>query len=131
MELALASEWAEWCRSSERGVYVAPAPSGREWHGLHFISSGAFAGAVFAFELIIPAGWVPIIRGARLSRTSFAAPPCLVATRAHPRHHRADADIPTRCLAAGFSRRCSTRRFETESWTCRRTQRSGPRANKS
>lgn len=66
MELALASEWAEWCRSSERGVYVAPAPSGREWHGLHFISSGAFAGAVFAFELIIPAGWVPIIRGAPL-----------------------------------------------------------------
>ena len=57
LELALAREWAEWCGAPERGLYVAPAPSGREWHGLQFISSGAFAGAVFAFAVSIPADY--------------------------------------------------------------------------
>lgn len=57
MELLLADEWKEWCRNSERGLYVAPASNGKEWHGLQFISSGAFAGAVFAFALTIPAGY--------------------------------------------------------------------------
>ena len=57
MELALAAEWAEWCAAPQRGLYVAPAPGGREWHGLQFISSGAFAGAVFAFAVSVPAGY--------------------------------------------------------------------------
>jgi hypothetical protein len=56
MDLGLADEWGEWCRNPELGLYVAPASNGREWHGLHFISSGAFAGAVFAFAITIPAG---------------------------------------------------------------------------
>ena len=58
MDLGLADEWGEWCRNPELGLYVAPASNGREWHGLHFISSGAFAGAVFAFAITIPAGCV-------------------------------------------------------------------------
>jgi ubiquitin-protein ligase len=57
MDLDLADEWGEWCRTPEQGMYVAPASNGREWHGLHFISSGVFAGAVFAFAIKIPAGY--------------------------------------------------------------------------
>jgi hypothetical protein len=125
MDLGLADEWGEWCRNPELGLYVAPASNGREWHGLHFISSGAFAGAVFAFAITIPAG-------------------CVGACSAHFRQPPGDAtamraltlspwvtDTRTRCPAADFSQQSFIPRCETRSWTCRVTQRSGPRKSRS
>ena len=72
MDLDLADEWEEWCRAPEQGMYVAPASNGKEWHGLHFISSGVFAGAVFAFTVKIPAGYAA--HGSVHSRRPAALP---------------------------------------------------------
>ena len=59
--LHLWAEYSEWCRTpaaQRKGIYVAPAASGRNWEGLIFVRDGPYEGAVFGFQLL-DYGYIP------------------------------------------------------------------------
>ena len=70
--LHLWAEYSEWCRTpaaQRKGIYVAPAASGRNWEGLIFVRDGPYEGAVFGFQLEIAAEYP-----AQLPRIRFITP---------------------------------------------------------